>query len=273
MKVILYIAFLYAFTFLTLQAQSLQVQFSDIDPRLTLQPNAPALYFTREGYVYSFNPVNEPNWSESGPFAFGKFFWDEDKLLTEKPAEYYKKYTKRLSRSVSERVKLYFPVPSDMLYSKVDLKWLQFKNTHTYHVYVTDRFNHVLMRKATTDTVLTVDFSEYNAQKGVCYFWYVEPDDNKEERSDEICLTWVEDQIRIFVLEELDRIITIPGQHPVQMHILKAGLLEQHKLYIDALKEYKQAVELAPDADDIKRMYAMFLVRIGLIKNVQEIYN
>lgn len=273
MKLSLVCIYVSMLVFSPVQAQSYQIQFSETDPRHTLQPEFASAYFTSDGSLYTFNPENEPTWSKMGPFTFGKFFWEENKLLTEMPAEYYKKYTKRLSRSVSDRVKLYFPIPSDMLYPIVDFKWLKFKNTQTYHVYVTDRFNHVLIRQATSDTVLSVDFSKYNAQKGVCYFWYVEPDHNKEERSDEICLTWVEDRIRYLVFEELERIISIPGQHPVQMHILKAGLLEQHKLYIDALKEYKKAIELAPEADDVKRMYAMFLVRIGLIKSVKEIYN
>lgn len=273
MKILQYIIFLSTLAISILNAQPLKVLFSDVDPRLNLEPSTQAMCFTGDGCVYFYNPEAFPQWSEGGVFSFGKFFWEEDQLLKLSPDAYAKKHSKRLSRSVSDRVKLYFPVPSDMLYAKVELKWLQFKNTENYHVYVTDRFNHVLMRKATADTFMIVDFSEYNANKGVCYFWFVEPDQNKEERSDEICLTWIEDHVRDRIFEELERIKSISGQYPLQTYILKAGLFEQHKLYIEALKEYKQAIELYPDSDDIKRMYAMYLVRIGVIKSVQEIYN
>lgn len=273
MIILRYFIFLALLAISSLIAQPLQIQFADSDPRQTIQPGTYSLVFTREGEMFIFNPEASPQWSVAGSFTFVKFFWEEHNLINHSSDEYYKKYSKRLSRSVSERVKLYFPVPSDMLYSKVELKWLQFKNTQNYQVYVTDRFNHILMRKSTTDTVLVVDFSDYDAQKGVCYFWYVEPEQNKEERSDEICLTWVEDHIRDQIFEELDRITSSFDQHPLQIHILKAGFFEQHKLYIEALKEYKQAVERYPDSEDIKRMYAMYLVRIGMIKSVHEIYN
>jgi hypothetical protein len=272
MKNIILIILAFCLQLTSLFAQT-YVSFLNTEPQNLTGANPTTLYFSQDGFIYQYNPNSIENWYKSGPFDFISFFWKENNSIRTASDEYHKKYVKRVSRSINDRVKLYFPVPSDMLYPTVNLKWFQFKDTKEYHVFVTDRFNHVLMRKATTDTVLQVDFDQYNAQKGVCYFWYVEPDENKEERSDEICLNWVQDDIRHFVLEELDRVTRTPGQHPVQLHIMKAGLLEQHKMYMDALSEYKKALDLDPDADDIKRMYAMFLVRIGIIKNVKEIWN
>lgn len=182
-------------------------------------------------------------------------------------------YPKRKTRSAASRVKIYFPVPSDVMNPKVLLQWRPFQSARQYHVYLTDRFNQIILRKPTEDTTYQINLATLNVQKGVCYFWYVEPVSAPDSRSDEICLTWVKDEIRLLVEEEVEKINQFQGIDKATRHLMKAGLYEQHKLFIEALHEYRSACEEFPDAGDLKRMYGMFLVRIGVIKSVREVWN
>lgn len=186
---------------------------------------------------------------------------------------YALKYQKRLTRSAQSRIKIVFPIPTDVLNPNIELIWRPYPETQNYYVFLTDRFNQILARKSTKDTSLTINFTEYNIQKGVCYFWYVEPEQHSDARSDEICLTWVKDDIGIYIQDEVGRIEQIQGIDKATRHLMKAGLYEQHKMFIEALKEYKAALAEFPEADDLKRMYGMFLVRIGVIKTVREVWN
>ncbi len=186
---------------------------------------------------------------------------------------YAQEYLKRSTRSAQSRIRVIFPIPTDVLNPAIDLTWRPYPQTKNYFVYLTDRFNQILARKSTLDTTLKINLSEYNIQKGVCYFWFVEPEQLSDARSDEICLTWVTDDVGIFVQEEIGRIEQIQGMDKATRHLMKAGLYEQHKMFIEALKEYKAAVAELPEADDLKRMYGMFLVRIGVVKTVREVWN
>lgn len=182
-------------------------------------------------------------------------------------------YPKRKTRSAASRVKIYFPVPSDVMNPQVLLQWRPFPSARQYQVYLTDRFNQIILRNSTVDTSYQINLASLNVQKGVCYFWYVEPDSAPDSRSDETCLTWVKDEIRLLVEEEVEKINQLQGIDKATLHLMKAGLYEQHKLFIEALSEYRSACEEFPDADDLKRMYGMFLVRIGVIKSVREVWN
>lgn len=182
-------------------------------------------------------------------------------------------FQKRRMRSSQTRIRTILPVPTDVLSAQVQLTWHAYPETQKYYVYLTDRFSHILMRKSTRDTSFTLNLNEYNINRGVCYFWFVEPDTMNDARSDEICLTWITEEVGIFVREEIEKINLVPGLDESGKSLMKAGVYEQHKLYMDALREYKNASTAQPDSEYLKRMYAMFLVRIGVIKNAREVWN
>jgi hypothetical protein len=210
-----------------------------------------------------------------GIFTHMKWIAKEYARYTKAPSEeaYAAAYQKRATRSAQSRIKVIFPIPTDVLNPEIDLIWRPYPETRNYFVYLTDRFNQILARKSTLDTTLKINLTEYNIQKGVCYFWFVEPEQLSDARSDEICLTWVKDEVGIFLQEEIARIERTQGMDKATRHLMRAGLYEQHKMFIEALKEYKAAVAEFPEADDLKRMYGMFLVRIGVVKTVREVWN
>lgn len=218
---------------------------------------------------------NQLNTDTLGIFTYMKWIAREYSRYLQADSEeaYAAHFQKRLTRSAQSRIKVVFPIPTDVLNPNIELIWRPYGNTKNYYVFLTDRFNQILARKQTIDTSLFVNFNDYNIQKGVCYFWFVEPEQQTEARSDEICLTWVKDDIGIYIQDEITRIDQIQGIDNSTRHLMKAGLFEQHKMFIEALKEYKAALAEFPDADDLKRMYGMFLVRIGIIKTVREVWN
>lgn len=179
----------------------------------------------------------------------------------------------KLTRASANRVKAVFPIPTDFINPNIQLTWRPYQNTKTYLVFLTDRFNQVIVKKSVQDTSLSLNLSEFNLQKGVCYFWSVEAENLSDSRSDEICLTWVREEIALFVQEEIQKIDDLQGIDIATRHIMKAAVYEQHKLFIDALKEYRAACLAFPKADDLKRMYGMFLIRIGVIKSMREIWD
>jgi len=259
-----------------LPAQKTSIQFLEPNARWLSEGIDSLLLINAEGEIFkSFRNSDQIETLSLGKYQCMVWLWQQEQsyLRSGSLETYALNFKRRISRSAQERMKAVFPVPSDLFQPEVDLYWKKFKNADIYHVYLTDRFNHILMRKTTSDTTLHINLKDYSPDRGVCYFWYVEPDSMIDARSDEICLTWVIEDLRLFILDELEKIDNIPGQAPSTMHILKAALFEQHKMYVEAMSEYKKALQHQPDADDLRRMYAMFLVRVGLIKNAREVWN
>jgi len=188
--------------------------------------------------------------------------------------EFYElKYPYLAERSFSKRVQLVFPVPTDLLKPQVTLIWKKFIPANQYHVFLTDRFNQVITHLVTTDTFMQLNLSTYKLERGVCHFWFIEPDTLTDSRSDELCLTWISEETEITVNEVIQRIEEEPGLSPVIKHLRKAVLLEQFKLYVEAMDQYRSALAVDPSSEEIRRIYGMFLVRIGMAKTAKEVWN
>lgn len=86
--------------------------------------------------------------------------------------------------------------------------------------------------------------------------------------SDDVFLQVVDEKEEKTILASLDHVTG--GQNPDALssmeHVARAIVFEEHNMYLNAVDEYKMAIEKSPEVDDYKNLYEKFLTRVG-IKN------
>ena len=55
-------------------------------------------------------------------------------------------------------------------------------------------------------------------------------------------------------------------------NIILASFYSDHNIQQNAIECYEKAIQLAPDSDDYKKLYAMFLNKSGLTKEAMNVY-
>ena len=146
--------------------------------------------------------------------------------------------------------------------SDITLQWFKVPNAKEYEFILTDRFDRPEFSKIVTDTSITLNSATLKLTKDSYYFWKVKVANRQELRSEEACFVLLSDNkvaaindTLKMLREELGNVETAPAK------IIMAGFYEQNNLLEDANSSFKDAIKLAPEIEDYKRIYDDFLIR------------
>ena len=161
------------------------------------------------------------------------------------------------------RLIIRLPRSSYLIDPAVNFSWYKNPDAQVYTFSLTDRFNNVIYEKNTSDTSLSLNLDDVGIEKGKCYYWHVSSGGSK---SDEQCIYRMEDRMASEIDDSLKVMRKGFGKHisPVDCLIM-ASFYEEFNIMNKADDAYQKALELAPQVDDFKKLYALYLRRIGLI--------
>jgi len=157
------------------------------------------------------------------------------------------------------------PTHTRLLGDSVAFIWHRSPKVQRYKVVVIGRDGTVASTLESTDTVTVASLATLNLKPGQVYYWHLE---NAADAS------FTSDQYALYVLQGDERrsaetlLADVRGDYDTEDaaigKLVLAAACEEMGLYQDAHMAYRQAVELAPDVPNYKRMYADFLKRQGL---------
>ncbi len=167
--------------------------------------------------------------------------------------------------SKGEVFSVIMPRHTRLLADTVRFEWHRTPKVSSFKVVVTDRDDKAVYTMTVSDTFYTATTTSMSLKEGQLYYWHVENAADASYRTDEYALYRLTGEERLSseqliadVKSEFDSDQAAIGQ------LILGAAFEDMGLYYDAQRAYKSAVDMAPDIQNYKRMYADFLRRQGL---------
>ncbi len=134
----------------------------------------------------------------------------------------------------------------------------------SYSVEIMDLFNEPLSSVSTNDTLVVVDLnrSEFQGQKLLIIRVYLNTE--PKIKSADYTISEISEERKTKLREELDSFSDAIDEGSPVDQIMLAGYFEMNELMVDAAYHYHLAIQLAPELEDVKKLYIAFLRRNGL---------
>jgi len=183
--------------------------------------------------------------------------------------------TGALERSTSKSsLEVFMPRTTHLIDKNVTFTWYHFEDAKEYVFTLTDRYARKVFQKNIGDTTVALNLSEYNLEKENCYYWTVSRKGNPKIKSEEYCLYLLSDKSASDLKALMKKVKKELGGNDSPLNsIMLASFYEQNSLLNEAMVTYKKAIKLAPEVEDFKKSYALFLIRIGLFSEAEKIWD
>lgn len=178
---------------------------------------------------------------------------------------YDMKLTGAVVRKRAEFIEIGIPYLNAVIDSNLVFKWYPYSKSSVYIFKIINSHDVTLFMKSTADTSLNCDINSLHLNRDENYKWVVFDYKNPAISSDSnyIILPPPSDVKALKdSVEQMNSVFT--DDSSAVTRIIYASFYRNNNLNIEALNSYKKAVELAPDVDIYKKMYADFLIRMKL---------
>lgn len=157
------------------------------------------------------------------------------------------------------------PTHTRLLGDSVVFIWHRSPKVTTYRVVIIGRDGTAASALESKDTVVVASLAALKLNAGQVYYWHLEDGANASFKSDQYALYLLQgDERRSAEALLADVRSDYDTEDAAIGKLVLAAACEEMGLYQDAHMAYRKAVELAPDVQNYKRMYADFLKRQGL---------
>ena len=154
-----------------------------------------------------------------------------------------------------------FPRSSYTVNNEVEFSWYASEGTTNYTFFIKSPDDEIIFTKEVSSTMINVDLAKAGVKQGECYFWGIKSGDKSSE---EFCIYRMDDNeaseftsSKEMLMNEIDVNSSI-GQ------LTLASFYKDQKLVSEAKTAFEKAIELAPDVDNFKAIYAKYLIDMGL---------
>jgi hypothetical protein len=178
--------------------------------------------------------------------------------------------TGSVNRGGSDKILILSPNSSDLLSNEVKVRWLKDSlGQNGYTVKLKDMYDEPLKTYETADTFVTIVIPELGLKQTKSFIFTVEAKTKaKTSQSSEGKLVKVLDGKKAEDLQkEMKNVKEEAGSESALSNIILAAFCEQHKLYLEAINYYEQAIALEPSVEEYKYAYENFLLRSGVVKD------
>lgn len=163
--------------------------------------------------------------------------------------------------------RVFLPSSVELLNSNANIEWSNADVANpTYVVQIKNQFDEVIFKEETADTEMAIDFAQFDQKKSLgarLVILTVSVKDSDELKSGDYGISRVPEPKAEKINTEIAEVATAEPSSSLD-YIMLASYYENNKLMLDALGAYKKAMELSPEVEDFKIMYADFLTRNGL---------
>jgi hypothetical protein len=169
--------------------------------------------------------------------------------------------TGAVSRDIAQPLSLILPENqnSSIFNSTAIISWEGSKVDGPYSLTIRNMFDDVLDRFDTAEKRFTVDFSRFPSQNALIV--QVHSKSSAKEASKDHLIKKLSPAEQERIRKSLEAISQELNEPTALNKLILAGFYEEHKLLIDAITAYEEAIRLAPDVPSYQEAYDDFLVR------------
>lgn len=171
----------------------------------------------------------------------------------------------------TDKIKPFAPSQAVVLDELIILKWNKVKVgkdvANTYVVTFMNMFDETIVEKETTDTQLVIDLSKLNFKIEKNIVWTVKVKESPTVKSDKYNLQYVSDDTKAVELH--DQFIDLKNELPEETalnKLLYASFFADHKLTLNAMAYYEEAIIIEPEVEIFKILYGKYLIESGIAK-------
>ncbi|MBN4052210.1 MAG: hypothetical protein COC01_08075 [Bacteroidetes bacterium] len=183
--------------------------------------------------------------------------------------------TGALERSVTNNMlQAYMPRTTNLLKDEVTFSWFNFKDAEEYVFTLTDRYARRITQKSLRDTLITINLDDLDLKDENCYYWAVSSKENPKIKSEEYCIYKLSEKARVAIRDTLDTLNKDFGENKTALNcLILASFYEKNNLLNEAMVSYEDAISKAPQVEEYKKSYALFLIRIGLFDEARKLWD
>lgn len=183
--------------------------------------------------------------------------------------------TGALERSTTSNIlQAFMPRTTNLLENNVSFSWFTFKDTDEYIFTLSDRYAKKVLQQVVRDTILALDISKFNLVDENCYYWSVSSKSNPKIKSEEYCIYKLSKNSLAAIRDTLTVLKKDFGSSNTALNsLILASFYEKNNLLNEAMVSYKDAIKKAPQVDEYKKSYALFLIRIGLFDEAKKLWD
>lgn len=170
-------------------------------------------------------------------------------------------------------VKVFMPKATNIINPNMTFTWYNIEEATGYMFNLMDKFARPVFEKEMTDTTITVNLNELNIDKEDCYFWNVYCINEPKIQSQEYCVFLLSDKTAKTINDTLNILKNEIGDDKTALNkLVIASYYEKNNLLNEAMQYYQFALNEAPDVENYKKAYAMFLIRMGLFDKARMVW-
>ncbi len=168
----------------------------------------------------------------------------------------------RLSKN---KIDVNLPTNVFLLDTTFQFSWYPNAKTEKYVFQLLNPTFKTIYMKEISDTSLSLDLQTLNLQSTETYNWLVFDPQNKEVLSDTIKFNVLSKARKESIMNDVYLLsLEKNDEKNILDHLMLASFYKNNKLYLEALKEYKNILKIKPDVDEFWESYLQFLMDIGL---------
>ncbi len=157
------------------------------------------------------------------------------------------------------------PYSTHVIDSNIVFKWYPYSNSKSYIFELYNNNGQMLYMKKLSDTLFNCPLNMFHLNKNEKYEWKVTDYNNNKISSDRNFIMIPAPDKSGAIKDSLKELKeTFAGSNSAINKIILASFYQNNQLNIEALKEYKEAVRLAPDVKIYKKMLNSFLLKMKL---------
>jgi hypothetical protein len=158
-------------------------------------------------------------------------------------------------------IKVFLPPNNlaDVYNSIVIVNWE--KNDGPYVVTLKNMFDEELGKYETPETMVQIDLASPQYANDSAILLEVKAKGDSKVKSEQYLIKKMNPAQSEKVKKDLSEFTTQTSEETALNKFILASFFEQHKLFIDAITAYEQAIKLAPDVPSYKEAYEEFLLR------------
>lgn len=178
----------------------------------------------------------------------------------------YMNVTGSVERKNPNEIDVFMASSNNYIDPKVKITWKEVKGAKEYTVIIADLFDEELYRTKVSGTSMLIDFSKYKAEDErfiVRVSTKVPAPGNKLQKKTRSCEVgaMAKTKAKAFETAYADFKKGISGKMNAADKLSEAFMMEDHKLYINALNSFQDAVKMSGNDEAYVTAYRQFLIR------------
>lgn len=172
--------------------------------------------------------------------------------------------TASVERGMETKITLQFPAKTYLIKNLIPFVWnSEPAYDGNFDFFIFDNDEKEIYKETVATTKILVDLNSINIKEGVSYFWNVRIANSNSFKTEKREFILLSEKERKTILDSLEIIQkTFDKEETSIDKIVLAAFYTENGLMLEAMKAYRDALKLAPDVEDYKRLYQAFLYKI-----------